>query len=187
MPFLSPKTVPKPYKVLECWLVPNTAFWTPKEPVWKVCFCYAKRFTPRQLSKDNRPIVLLLFLTFLHAKDIWRNIHVFQRGPRDDRQKSKQHQTNTLLDMIDREANIKFAVKKDVHWKVLTIGFTHNYELAANSLFAAMIKGSPLQEQKSYCEFIISCSFLNSTCCLHLQTFSLAITRRPNHACFSTW
>ena len=43
-------------------------------------FLLRQRFTPRQLSKDNRPIVLLLFLTFLHAKDIWRNIHVFQRG-----------------------------------------------------------------------------------------------------------
>ena len=38
------------------------------------------RFTPCQLSKDNRPIVLLLFLMFFHANDIWRNIHVFQRG-----------------------------------------------------------------------------------------------------------
>ena len=52
-----------------------------------VCICAAwppwgQRFTPRQLSKDNRPIVLLLFLTFLHAKDIWRNMHVFQRGGR---------------------------------------------------------------------------------------------------------
>ena len=43
-------------------------------------FLLRQRFTPRQLSKDNRPIVLLLFLTFLHAKDIWRNIHIFQRG-----------------------------------------------------------------------------------------------------------
>ena len=43
-------------------------------------FLLRQRFTPRQLSKDNRPIFLLLFLMFLHAKDIWRNIHVFQRG-----------------------------------------------------------------------------------------------------------
>ena len=43
-------------------------------------FLLRQSFTPRQLSKDNRPIVLLLFLTFLHAKDIWRNIHVFQHG-----------------------------------------------------------------------------------------------------------
>ena len=43
-------------------------------------FLLRQRFTPRQLSKDNRPIVLLLFLMFPHAKDIWRNIHVFQRG-----------------------------------------------------------------------------------------------------------
>ena len=45
-------------------------------------FLLRQSFTPRQLSKDNRPIVLLLFLTFLHAKDIWRNIHVFQHGPK---------------------------------------------------------------------------------------------------------
>ena len=64
-----------------------------KRPEWKLPVCNAlsppsvessfllrQRFTPRQLSKDNRPIVLLLFLTFLHAKDIWHNIHVFQRG-----------------------------------------------------------------------------------------------------------
>ena len=38
-----------------------------------------QRFTPRQLSEDNRPIVLPLFLLLLHAKDIWRTIHVFQR------------------------------------------------------------------------------------------------------------
>ena len=43
-------------------------------------FLLRQRFTPCQLSKDNRPIVLLLFFIFLHAKDIWRNIHVFQRG-----------------------------------------------------------------------------------------------------------
>ena len=43
-------------------------------------FLLRQRFTPRQLSKDNRPIVLLLFLMFPNAKDIWRNIHVFQRG-----------------------------------------------------------------------------------------------------------
>ena len=47
-------------------------------------FLLRQRFTPRQLSKDNRPIVLLLFLMFPHAKDIWRNIHVFQRGSEVD-------------------------------------------------------------------------------------------------------
>ena len=45
-------------------------------PVWEVCFlCH--RLTPCQLSKDNRHIILLLFLMLLHAKDIWRNIYVF--------------------------------------------------------------------------------------------------------------
>ena len=39
----------------------------------RLFFC--QRFTPHQLSKDNRHIVLLLFLMFLHAKDIWCNIH----------------------------------------------------------------------------------------------------------------
>ena len=43
-------------------------------------FLLHQRFTPCQLSKDNIPIVLLLFLRFLHAKDISRNIHVFQCG-----------------------------------------------------------------------------------------------------------
>ena len=52
-------------------------------PVWKVCFCCAKvlcqRFTPCQMSKDNRH-VLPLFLKLFHAKDIRRNIHVFKCG-----------------------------------------------------------------------------------------------------------
>ena len=43
-------------------------------------FLFRQRFTPHKLSKDNRPIVLLFFLMFLPAKDIWCNIHVFQRG-----------------------------------------------------------------------------------------------------------
>ena len=43
-------------------------------------FLLRQRFTPHQLSRDNRPIVLLLFLMLLHTKDIWRNIHVFQPG-----------------------------------------------------------------------------------------------------------
>ena len=39
-----------------------------------------KRFTACQSSKDNRPIVLPLFLMLLYAKDIWPNTHVFQHG-----------------------------------------------------------------------------------------------------------
>ena len=34
----------------------------------------------RQLFLKNRPIVLPLFSLFLHAGDLWRNIHVFQYG-----------------------------------------------------------------------------------------------------------
>ena len=36
----------------------------------KFVFVTPKRFTQRILSKDNRPIVLPLFLILLHAKDI---------------------------------------------------------------------------------------------------------------------
>ena len=44
-------------------------------------FLSFQRFTPCQLSKDNgKPIVLPLFSMLLHAKDIWHNIHFFQRG-----------------------------------------------------------------------------------------------------------
>ena len=51
-----------------------------KHPSVESSFLLRQRSTPRQSPKDNRPIFLLLFLTFLHAKDIWRNIHVFQHG-----------------------------------------------------------------------------------------------------------
>ena len=38
---------------------------------------------PHQLFKDNRLIVLLLFLTFLYTKDIQRNIRVSQKNGTD--------------------------------------------------------------------------------------------------------
>ena len=52
------------------------------QPSVESSFLLCQMFTPCQLSRDNTPNVLLFFLTFLHAKDIWRNIHVhvFQCG-----------------------------------------------------------------------------------------------------------
>ena len=43
-------------------------------------FLLCQRFMPHQLSKDNRPIIPPLLLMLLHAKNIWRNMHVFQCG-----------------------------------------------------------------------------------------------------------
>ena len=43
-------------------------------------FLLRQRFMPPQLSKDNRPIVLLLSLMLLHAKDVFGIIHIFQHG-----------------------------------------------------------------------------------------------------------